>query len=215
VTMCRGDYVSRRLCVTVTVVIPRDQENLEGHRFPQRPAGFRCVRLRIGVQITVMAEKPLPINDALSALAAEWGRRGGNARREKLTPEQRRQSARLAAQARWAKKAGAPDPTDPKGPDRDQRWVETGIQSRHSTRGPSGGGGGKKRQLALFSKESVSAKRIKQPRPETAPLFTLFENGKHEKHVPVPVLPAELCALPVIGHCWYSVSRASIASLRP
>jgi hypothetical protein len=38
--------------------------------------------------------------------------------------------------------------------------------------GGNGPGGGKKRQLALFSKQSVSAKRAKQPHPETAPLFT-------------------------------------------
>lgn len=54
-----------------------------------------------------------------------------------------------------------------------------------------GGGGGKKRQLALFSKQSVSAKRVKQPRPETAPLFTMSANGKHEKHIgPVEVYPS-------------------------
>ncbi len=52
--------------------------------------------------------------------------------------------------------------------------------------GPGGGGGGKRRQLALFAKQPVSAKRVKQPRPETAPLFTMLANGKHEKHVPVP-----------------------------
>lgn len=55
-----------------------------------------------------------------------------------------------------------------------------------------GGGGGKKRQLALFSKQSVSAKRVKQPRPETAPLFTMSANGKHEKHFNEVLL---------IGHC--------------
>jgi hypothetical protein len=64
--------------------------------------------------------------------------------------------------------------------------------------GPGGGGGGKRRQLALFSKQSISAKRVKQPRPETAPLFTNLANGQHEKHVPVP--PSELCTVPVIGH---------------
>ena len=35
--------------------------------------------------------------------AVELGRRGGRASAKKLTPEQRRESARRAAQARWAK----------------------------------------------------------------------------------------------------------------
>jgi hypothetical protein len=35
--------------------------------------------------------------------AEEWARRGGLARAKKLTPEERRESARRAAQARWQK----------------------------------------------------------------------------------------------------------------
>jgi hypothetical protein len=50
----------------------------------------------------------------------ETGRIGGFTRAKKLTPEQRRESARRAAQARWAKKVTAPDPTDPKGPKHDE-----------------------------------------------------------------------------------------------
>jgi hypothetical protein len=34
--------------------------------------------------------------------AAEFARKGGKARAKKLTPEQRKESARKAAQARWA-----------------------------------------------------------------------------------------------------------------
>jgi hypothetical protein len=41
-----------------------------------------------------------PKNPAAVAL----GRKGGKATARKLTPEQRRESARRAAQARWAKK---------------------------------------------------------------------------------------------------------------
>jgi hypothetical protein len=63
--------------------------------------------------------------------------------------------------------------------------------------GDDGGGGGKRRQLALFSKPSVSAKRLKPKPPETAPLFTMAVNGKHEKHVPL----LQFDAVPVIGHC--------------
>jgi len=39
--------------------------------------------------------------------AASLGRLGGKARAKKLTREQRKQSARKAAQARWAKKRKA------------------------------------------------------------------------------------------------------------
>jgi hypothetical protein len=39
--------------------------------------------------------------------AASLGKLGGKARAKKLTPEQRRESARKAAQARWVKDKGA------------------------------------------------------------------------------------------------------------
>ena len=64
---------------------------------------------------------------AKDALAVEFGRRGARARMTKLTAEQRRDIARNAAQARWGKKATAPDPHDPKGPHRDQQGAESGI----------------------------------------------------------------------------------------
>jgi hypothetical protein len=51
----------------------------------------------------------------------EAGRTGGLSRARKLSPEQRREIARRAAAARWAKKTGAPDPTDPKGPKDDRK----------------------------------------------------------------------------------------------
>ena len=53
-------------------------------------------------------------------LAVEFGRRGARARMTKMTAEERTRIARLAAQARWGKKATAPDPTDPQGPNRDR-----------------------------------------------------------------------------------------------
>jgi hypothetical protein len=68
----------------------------------------------------------------------EFASLGGKARREKLTPEERKRIAQLAAKARWAKKAGAPgppDPTDPKGPHRDQQHAEAGIM--YSRRRPA------------------------------------------------------------------------------
>ena len=43
-------------------------------------------------------------NPAAVALGKLGGRKGGKARAEKLTPEQRSAIAKKAAQARWAKK---------------------------------------------------------------------------------------------------------------
>jgi hypothetical protein len=61
----------------------------------------------------------------------ETGRLGGLTTARKLTPEQRRESARRAARARWAKKAQSPDPTppptDPNTPHRDGQYAEAGI----------------------------------------------------------------------------------------
>jgi len=48
-----------------------------------------------------MAEQKNPAAVALGKLG---GRKGGKARAEKLTPEQRSSIAKKAAQARWAKK---------------------------------------------------------------------------------------------------------------
>jgi hypothetical protein len=48
-----------------------------------------------------MAEEKNPAAVALGKLG---GRKGGKARAEKLTPEQRSEIAREAAKARWAKK---------------------------------------------------------------------------------------------------------------
>ena len=67
-----------------------------------------------------MATNTNPEIDSLAALTAEFGRRGGKARSAKMPPEERKRIARLAAQARWGKKATAPDPTDPQGPNRDR-----------------------------------------------------------------------------------------------
>ena len=61
--------------------------------------------------------------------AVALGRRGGKARLTKMTAEERTRIAKLAAQARWGKKAtpNAPDPNHPKGPKRDGQWAEAGI----------------------------------------------------------------------------------------
>jgi hypothetical protein len=58
---------------------------------------------------------------AISEWTAAIGKRGGDARMTKMTPEERSRIAKLAAQARWAKKITAPDPNDPKTPLHDKQ----------------------------------------------------------------------------------------------
>ena len=60
----------------------------------------------IAAAITEQAtdEKHLVKNPATVALGRLGGLKGGKARAEKLTPEQRSEIARLAAKARWKKK---------------------------------------------------------------------------------------------------------------
>ena len=49
-------------------------------------------------------------NPAAVALGRLGGKKGGKARAEKLTPEQRRDIARKAAKARWSQAEKAPSP---------------------------------------------------------------------------------------------------------
>lgn len=58
------------------------------------------------VQKATLQEKPKhksEKNPAAVALGSLGGKKGGKARAKKLTPEQRQDIARLAAQARWKK----------------------------------------------------------------------------------------------------------------
>ena len=56
---------------------------------------FVLARITILCQYVGMAKR---------SYASEFARQGGKARAKKLTPEQRKESARKAAKARWAKK---------------------------------------------------------------------------------------------------------------
>jgi hypothetical protein len=85
-----------------------------------------------------MATNVTPEKDSLAALTAEFGRRGGKARLTTMCAEERSRIARLAAQARWAKKTTAPDPSDPKGPKRDQPGERSGIMSTRKPRRQTG-----------------------------------------------------------------------------
>ena len=81
------------------------------------------------------------VDEAKILTCQETGRLGGLTTARRLTPEQRRESARRAARARWGKKTGAPnptpDPTDPKGPGRDHQGAEAGIMLSSRRRKPA------------------------------------------------------------------------------
>ncbi|MEE8625613.1 MAG: hypothetical protein V3T19_09755 [Acidiferrobacterales bacterium] len=74
---------------------------------PKRPRDPN-VRAKLIVDIVTGAVEDMDPNEGKNphavALGRLGGKKGGPARARKLTPEQRREIARLAAQARWRKK---------------------------------------------------------------------------------------------------------------
>lgn len=67
------------------------------------PSRYACQAL-LCVAASVLSSLEMAKRNAFSKYLAELGRKGGKARGERLTPEQRRESARKAAQARWKQK---------------------------------------------------------------------------------------------------------------
>lgn len=79
-----------------------------------------CHALSIMLELSAMATNE---NDAVvSEWARNMGRRGGKARLTKMTADERTRIAKLAAETRWRRKT-EPDPTDPNGPNHDQRPI--------------------------------------------------------------------------------------------
>jgi hypothetical protein len=79
-------------------------------RKPKRDHDFATVAFRVVQEATreeaePEATEPTPEerHAAAVALGRLGGKKGGKARAAKLTPEQRRESARKAAEARWSK----------------------------------------------------------------------------------------------------------------
>jgi hypothetical protein len=75
---------------------------------PKGPKGEKRPTDVIGAAVKVMQIATGEIeettdDDGKNKAAVELGRRGGKARAEKLTPEQRTEIARKAAQKRWVK----------------------------------------------------------------------------------------------------------------
>lgn len=72
---------------------------------PKRPRDLSLLAKKI-VDIATEgepAEEPSEKNPHAVALGRLGGKKGGKARAEKLTPEQRKEIARKAAKARWSK----------------------------------------------------------------------------------------------------------------
>lgn len=74
---------------------------------PKGPKGEKRKGDVIGAAIQVAkiatGEEEDTRDEELSSAAAEMGRKGGKARAKKLTPEERSQIAKKAAQGRWKK----------------------------------------------------------------------------------------------------------------
>ena len=73
---------------------------------PKRPRDANQRAFQIVQETTGLASPPDPDegkDPAAVALGRKGGRKGGKARAMALTPEQRRESARKAAKARWSK----------------------------------------------------------------------------------------------------------------
>ena len=75
---------------------------------PKGPKGEKRPADVIGAAVKVMqiatGEIEEVTDDGKNKAAVELGRKGGKARAEKMTPEQRSEIARKAAQKRWSKR---------------------------------------------------------------------------------------------------------------
>lgn len=70
----------------------------------KKPTDINVIAKMIVDQTTKEPEPPKEKNPAAVALGRLGGLKGGKARAERLTPEQRKEIAQKAAQKRWSKK---------------------------------------------------------------------------------------------------------------
>lgn len=76
----------------------------KGPRGEKRPADVIGAAVKVMKIATGEIKEETDARPPKNAAAAELGRLGGKARADKLTPEQRAETARLASLARWRKK---------------------------------------------------------------------------------------------------------------
>jgi hypothetical protein len=74
-------------------------------RRPKRPTDANQLgKLIVDLSTGEASDKPLVPEDSAVAFARQGGLKGGKARAAALTPEERREIARLAAARRWGKR---------------------------------------------------------------------------------------------------------------
>ncbi len=83
-------------------------------KHPKRPRdfnerAFQSVARLTGTEEAPPPEEPVdPVRAAAALIGRKGGLKGGKARAAKMTPEERSESAKRAAQARWKKKTEEP-----------------------------------------------------------------------------------------------------------
>ena len=75
----------------------------KGPQGQKRPADTVANAIRVAKILTGEVEEDTEADDGKDKAAQSMGRRGGAARRDKLTPERRREIAQAAAAKRWNK----------------------------------------------------------------------------------------------------------------
>jgi hypothetical protein len=90
-------------------MLPLDMPNRSRMNQPKRPRDFNERALQSVAILTGTAEPPPeeeldPVQVAARELGRRGGLKGGKARAAKMTPEERAESARKAAAARWTKR---------------------------------------------------------------------------------------------------------------
>lgn len=73
----------------------------KGPKGQKRPADVIGAAIKVAKIATGEIEEDIGPDDGKDKAAAELGRRGGKARAERMTPEQRAEAARRAAAKRW------------------------------------------------------------------------------------------------------------------
>ncbi len=76
-----------------------------GPKGEKRPADVIGAAVKV-MRIATGEEDDAPVDDGKDPAAKALGSKGGKARAAKMTPEQRSEIARKAAQKRWSKDAG-------------------------------------------------------------------------------------------------------------
>ena len=74
-----------------------------GPKGQKRPADAIARAIKVAKIATGEIEEDQPIDDGKDKAAQSLGRRGGQARAEKMTPERRAEIAKKAAAKRWSK----------------------------------------------------------------------------------------------------------------